>query len=197
MRTVWLVLGLLLILGAMGISAIAQDTPPAPEVCAATVLDEPLGLPGLAISAKESLATAYGYMNDALTEGNISDYLDWLRNLKVLMSVLDAKCRGLSFTSEVDGKTTVIGPVNFPNGFWRAHFASSAGFTAVDLTPIDGDCDELATYDLFRLSKDLDGAMSETQQASFKTEDCLALINVEMSGTEGEWSLFFELVVAR
>ena len=120
----------------------------------------------------------------ALTEpGN--DHTLSFAIIGVLTQLVNAACNDLSFSSAVDGMSPLLGPVNFPAGFYRATLTTD-GHGIVKFTDIDGDCG--AGFALFNISAGQgdDGA----QKMMATPEGCTAFI--EISNTRNPWTLTFE-----
>jgi hypothetical protein len=101
------------------------------------------------------------------------------------IGLLDAECRGLSFSSEIDGLQPLLGPMIL-DGVYRVTLTTD-GFAIVAGTVLDGDCErEVRTIFNIREGEGDDGA-----QIALDTDgECEVLF--EISNTREDWTLTFE-----
>lgn len=123
-------------------------------------------------------------MRETLDPATAADKLQELANSA---NMIRATCDGLAFE---DDKQTVIGPVEFPAGVYRATFTTE-GYGAVSVNPLSGNCGQgsgsFLTPSLFLI---MGGNATEGAESIFSSEECNALI--EVSNVQGAWSLTFE-----
>lgn len=112
---------------------------------------------------------------------------DKLQELANSANMIRATCDGLAFE---DDKQSVVGPVEFPAGVYRATFTTE-GYGAVSVNPLSGNCGQgsgsFLTPSLFLI---MGGNATEGAESIFSSEECNALI--EVSNVQGAWSLTFE-----
>lgn len=97
----------------------------------------------------------------------------------------------LIFDSATYGLIAVIGPVEIPEGVYRAE-AVTGGFIIVHINPVEGECGagtSFLTTGLFSLSK---GEATTGAEAIFTSRGCSVLM--EVSNTQEAWTLSFEKV---
>jgi hypothetical protein len=111
-----------------------------------------------------------------------------LRQVQFDISMFQAECSGLSFSSEIEGLQPVIGPVEIPEGVYRA-IATTEGFMSASVEVIEGECEGRSFGSLFNLFQD---QATEGAEALFISEGCTAFI--EISNTTEPWTLVFEKV---
>lgn len=123
----------------------------------------------------DELVTLLREQADAIEAGD----LDGLADLQAAISQTRAECSGFAY--EGDGNE-VLGPVEFPDGFYRIETEMDT-FGTVTLTEIDGNCG-FVILGVFETNGGDDNAATEL-------DGCEALI--EISTTEN-WTLIFEQV---
>lgn len=128
----------------------------------------------------ETLALAQSLLEES------DDPAQVLRSLKVDISLFEASCSALSFSSEIEGLQPVIGPVEIPEGVYRA-IATTEAAMIVQVDAIEGECEGRGFGSLFNLSggQGVDGA-----ESLFISEGCTAFISI--SNTREPWTLVFE-----
>jgi hypothetical protein len=176
--------GLVLVVMGLAMSAAAQDTEPACSV------NDVLNTEYQGMVQRDWLDMVITTLNANIEDDDATNFLGTARELRNVLSRLDADCRGLHFTSADEGMLPLIGPVNFENGLWRVTF-TTAGYGAVKIETLAGTCE--SDYGvLFNVSP---GEADKGGQAVFKTsEGCEALIGLE--NTSEDWDLIFELLKA-
>ena len=185
-------LAALFLISILATTAIAQETPP--PVCESAAFDETMTIQTVDLTMRTALANIQATMLEKVKAGDMAGYLETAEILQYVMSIFDAKCRGLSWTGAEEGQQAVIGPVSFPNGIWRVHMSAMGPYTSAKVTTISGTCD--GSIILFMISGGTEGEMSPEKETTFKTQDCTALIEVSSTGSEWDWNLYFELVAA-
>lgn len=176
--------GLLLVVLAMAMSAAAQDTP---ETCN---IDDVLNTEYQGMVQRDWLQSVIVTLNANIDDSDTVNFLGTSRELRRVLARLDANCRGLSFSSEVDGLQPVIGPISFPNGVWMATLTAPK-YGTVEVETLSGKCGDLSSY-IFILDP---GEGAEGAEQVFKTSDgCEALLTID--GAREGWTLTFELVKA-
>ena len=109
-----------------------------------------------------------------------------LMALRTLISGLDSDCRGLSFSSAVDGRQPVLGPLTFEAGVYRATFTTE-GFGIVGGTVLDGGCERAVEY----MFSEMRGAASDGAQTVLNlSQDCEVLL--QLDNITDDWTLTFE-----
>lgn len=175
--------GMLLITLAMTMSAAAQDSG------AACNLDDALNTEYQGMVQRDWLQSVIVTLNANIKDADTVNFLGTARELRRVLARLEANCRGLSFSSEADGKQPVIGPIPFQNGIWRATL-TTAGFASVKIEDISGACEDSGL-----LFSSFEGDAADGMQKVFTSgPGCEVLI--EMGNISEDWTLIFELVKA-
>lgn len=161
------------------------------KVAVAAILLLLAGLFVLAQSAEygacEDLAGRIGGVQElsAALDASAETIVDDIAGLRRELSLLDAECRGLSFSSEVDGSMPVIGPVIL-EGTYRVTLTTD-GFAIIAGTVLDGDCERevRSMYNIFA-----DAAADGAQIVLDIDDECEVLL--EFSNVSEDWTLTFE-----
>jgi hypothetical protein len=102
------------------------------------------------------------------------------------LAALDAECRGLSFSSEVDGSQPVIGPIILEEGVYRVTFTTD-GYGSISGTVLEGDCER----EIRLIFNESEGDASDGSQAVLDIEgDCEVLL--ELDNITDDWTLTIE-----
>jgi hypothetical protein len=178
----WSVVGLLCMVLALAISATAQDTG------APCSVDDVLNTEFQGMVQRDWLESVIVTLNANIEDDDAANFLSTARELRSVLGRLEARCRGLSFSSEVDGAQPVIGPITFPDGVWKGTFTVN-GVASVEMETLSGTCKSGYLF----VATEGDG--TDGAEAIYKTEDnCETLISV--THVHGEWTLDFELIKA-
>lgn len=137
----------------------------------------------------DAMLDSHKGMLASIEAGDGEKWLEDMRGLRNYLSMADALCRKLSFSSDVDGMQPVIGPVLFPDGLWKATFTTTR-YGIVHMTAVEGDCGD--TEYLFSESEG--EAVTGAGEVFTTSGDCTALIALD--NTDTDWTLTFELVRA-
>lgn len=141
-----------------------------------------------AYSACEDLAERIGSIQAAAAELDAAspELSEEIATLQAEITALDAECRGLSFSSEADGRQPVIGPIILEEGVYR-FTATTVGFLIVQGTALDGDCDrEIRAPFILSQGDAVDGA----QTVIDLEDDCEFLL--EFSNVTENWTFTIE-----
>jgi hypothetical protein len=175
--------GLLLALMAMATGAATQDTEPP------CVVDDVLNTEHQGMVQRDWLNSVIITLNANIEDADTSNFLSTARELRRILTRLDANCRGMRFTNESEGMQPVIGPIPFTNGIWRATL-TTAGFASVKIEDISGTCEDDGL-----LFNSFEGDAADGAQKVFTSgPGCEVLI--EMANMSEDWELTFELVKA-
>lgn len=162
---------------AMAGGAAAQDSDPA------CVVDDVLNTEYQGMVQRDWLQSVMITLNANIDDGDTVNFLGTARELRRVLARLDANCRGLAFSSEVDGEQAVIGPINFASGVWRAVFTVN-GVASVQMETLSGTCKSGFLFTA------IEGDGTEGAESIYKSADnCEALISV--SYVNGDWDLMF------
>lgn len=184
MKTRFLILaGLLLSLVSLTVGAAAQD---ASSPCA---VDDALNTEYQGLVQRDWLQSMIITLNANIEDADTTNFLSTARELRRVLTRLDANCRGMIFTNDIEGMQPVIGPIPFPNGIWRATL-TTAGFASVKIEDLSGTCeDDGLLFNAF------EGDAADGAQKVFTSGNgCEVLI--EMANMSEDWELMFELVKA-
>ncbi len=105
--------------------------------------------------------------------------------LQTQITIIDTECRGLSFSSEIDGSQPVLGPIILEEGVYRATLTTE-GFAIINGTELDGDCErELRLFSIGR------GDAANGAQAVINLEDDCEFL-LEFSNITDAWAFTIE-----
>lgn len=131
----------------------------------------------------------FSAMNAAAEAGDIPAYLDAMHDMRIALNMIDAYCRGMSFSSEDDGMQPVIGPVIMvQDGMYRATFTTDS-YGSVEIETMQGDCEAGMSGLMFNA---FEGQASGGAQEILQASNCIMLLKV--SNTFEPWTLTFELL---
>lgn len=106
-----------------------------------------------------------------------------------LVSVARIECFGMSFSSEVDGRQPVLGPILVPDGLYRVR-ANTEGFFQLTIMVLGGDCDIGGFGDL--MFNEFAGDANPVETLLDAENDCEAMFTVSLA--DEEWTLEFEKI---
>lgn len=112
-----------------------------------------------------------------------------LRELRDYASIQVAACTGLSFDSDTEGAQPLIGPIEIPEGLYRATFTSE-GNGIIGFEAIDGECEADRGGNMFAVIRD--GEASGGVESLVTSEGCTALLKFD--STSDPWALTFEKI---
>lgn len=163
-RNLILVLTALLLMSAVNVWA-QDDAPTCDAAATADVLIELVE----ALRTADSPIEALGAIRDAA-------------------SIAAAACSGLNFNSDDEGMMPVIGPVEIPEGLYRATLTTD-GYFIMELDPLSGKCGEGSRFSnsIYLI---MAGTASDGAQVVINSEGCEALFSI--SNVNEPWTLSFE-----
>lgn len=130
------------------------------------------------VGTVQELAAALDFSAESISED--------MAGLGREISLLDAACRGLSFSSEVDGSQPVLGPMILEEGVYRVTLTTD-GFVTVKGTELDGSCER----DIDLLYNEFEGDAADGSQVVLDLDDdCEVLL--EFSNITDDWTMTFE-----
>jgi uncharacterized protein YfcZ (UPF0381/DUF406 family) len=124
--------------------------------------------------------------NAAALDANSATISQEITELQNELSNLDAACRGLAFSSEVDGSQPALGPITLEEGVYRASLTTD-GYAIVQGTVLDGDCDSEVSY----MFNEMEGQASGGAQTVLEIEESCEVI-LELSNITEDWTLTIE-----
>lgn len=161
MKTLWL----LVIVMLTALPAAAQESP---EGCTAEQVNAVITI------LTEALAAVQAHVDG----GDPAAALEAMQEISNAAQGVRALCDGLAFEGDGDD---VLGPIPFPDGFYRVTFTSES-FAHAGVEQMGGDCDFVPTVSV----DDFEGGEGE---AAFEFVGCVGLIEVTASAP---WTLSFE-----
>ena len=153
-----------------------------------------IGLIPVTIAQDEGAVCDYAAVAEELAEivGGIAEADDpdaALLDLEKAVVAARIECGGMIFTSEEEGLQPVIGPVELPEGMYRATLTID-GMGVVELDVLDGSCGDSIGMPVFMVL-DMGGA-PDGAQTVVESEGCEALISFSSVTFAHNWTLEFE-----
>lgn len=133
-------------------------------------------------SLQDAINIFIGELGKLRTETDPVIIADMLQQLANGANARRAACDNLIFSGDAN---TVVGPVIFPAGIYKAIGSANANGIRVILTVLEGECGQGTSYFsdvLFNV---------ENGETVFGSNECTAIMEVKMYG-EGQWNLRFE-----
>jgi hypothetical protein len=152
-------------------------------------------IPALVVTAQDETEDCdYTKAIETITEltallPDADDPVEVMDEITSVIAAAKIECSGLSFNSDDDGLEAVIGPVDIPEGLYRAT-ATADGFLAVQIEPLEGDCGPTGFGSaIFNLSQ---GDAVDGAESLLESDGCSALIITSNTGFTPLWTLTFE-----
>ncbi len=121
----------------------------------------------------------------AIGNGDAAGALNAVSSIRQITATVQALCTGLSFSSDTDGMTGTLGPVQIPLGIYQANLRTNGDIT-IQVTPVDGECSAAPLFDL----SSGQAIAPVGANVIFQSAECIAL--VEVVNATDPWSLQFE-----
>ncbi len=153
-----------------------------------------IGLIPMAVAQDEGAACDYAAVVEELA-GMVEEIAEAddpdaaLLDLEKAVVAARIECGGMVFTSEEEGLQPVIGPVEFPEGMYRATLTID-GMGMVELDVLDGSCGDSIGMPIFMVLEM--GGAPDGAQAVVESEGCEALISFSSVTFAHNWTLEFE-----
>lgn len=121
-----------------------------------------------------------------LYEDDPAAALNIITDLSSSADLIYAQCHGLEFEGDSD---RVLGPVMFPDGFFRAT-VTTEGYFIAEIVPVSGTCETARFGGLFNVSS---GDATNGAESLLTTEGCTALIQTSI--VNAPWTLTFDNIL--